>query len=142
MHISIFILVINQLEAQTLFHNKFTSCLYMFRASCAHRQEVKIVLYSLWYHHTCRWPSRAAASYASGRTACCSAPNSRPPTTKALHTICGNNTSIVSSYCWWAYKCPKNVEQIIIAIKHSVASSWFSSLRLYNDARTNIHQTP
>ena len=24
----------------------------MFRASCAHRQEVKIVLYSLKYHHT------------------------------------------------------------------------------------------
>jgi len=24
----------------------------MFRASCAHHQEVKIVLYSLWYHHT------------------------------------------------------------------------------------------
>ena len=24
----------------------------MFRALCAHRQEVKIVLYSLWYHHT------------------------------------------------------------------------------------------
>ena len=24
----------------------------MFRATCAHRQEVKIVLYSLWYHHT------------------------------------------------------------------------------------------
>jgi len=24
----------------------------MFRAPCAHRQEVKIVLYSLWYHHT------------------------------------------------------------------------------------------
>ena len=24
----------------------------MFRASYAHRQEVKIVLYSLWYHHT------------------------------------------------------------------------------------------
>ena len=30
----------------------------MFRAPCAHRQEVKIVLYSLWYHHTYRWPSR------------------------------------------------------------------------------------
>ena len=28
----------------------------MFRALCAHRQEVKIVLYSIWYHHTCRWP--------------------------------------------------------------------------------------
>ena len=24
----------------------------MFRAPCAHRQEVKIVLYCLWYHHT------------------------------------------------------------------------------------------
>ena len=35
-----------------LFYNKFISCLYMFRAPCAHRQEVKTVLYSLWYHHT------------------------------------------------------------------------------------------
>jgi hypothetical protein len=48
---SMFILVINQLDAQNLFYNKFTSCLYMFRASSAHRQEVRIVLYSLWYHH-------------------------------------------------------------------------------------------
>ena len=53
-HLSIFILVINQLGAQNLFYNKFISCLYMFRALCAHRQEVKIVLYSLWYHHTYR----------------------------------------------------------------------------------------
>ena len=65
-----------------------------------------------------------------GHIACCPAPNSRPPATKALHTICGNNASIVSSSWWWAYKCPKHVEQIISAIKHSVASSWFSSLRL------------
>jgi len=28
-------------------------------STCAHRQEVRIVLYSLWYHHTYRWPSRA-----------------------------------------------------------------------------------
>jgi hypothetical protein len=28
-------------------------------STCAHRQEVKIVLYTLWYHHTYRWPSRA-----------------------------------------------------------------------------------
>ena len=47
-----FILVVNQIDAQNLFYNKFISCLYMFRASYAHRQEVKIVLYSLWYHHT------------------------------------------------------------------------------------------
>jgi len=25
----------------------------------AQRQEAKIVLYNLWYHHTYRWPSRA-----------------------------------------------------------------------------------
>ena len=31
----------------------------MFRAPCAHRQEVKIVLHSLCYHHTCSWQSRA-----------------------------------------------------------------------------------
>ena len=58
-HLSMFILVINQLDAQNSFYNKFISCLYMFRAPCAYRQEVKIVLYSLWYHHTYRWPSRA-----------------------------------------------------------------------------------
>ena len=31
-HLSIFILVINQLDAQNLFYNKFISYLYMFRA--------------------------------------------------------------------------------------------------------------
>jgi hypothetical protein len=51
-HLSIFISVINQLDAQNvLFNNKFISFLYMFRTPCAYHQEVKIVLYSLWYHH-------------------------------------------------------------------------------------------
>jgi len=35
-----------------LFYNKFIKCLYMFRARCVQHQEVKIVLYSIWYHHT------------------------------------------------------------------------------------------
>ena len=35
-----------------LFYNKFVIRLYMFRPLCAHHQEVKIVLYSIWYHHT------------------------------------------------------------------------------------------
>ena len=35
-----------------LFYNKFIIRLYMFRALCAHQQEVKIVLFSTWYHHT------------------------------------------------------------------------------------------
>jgi len=43
-----------------LFYNKFIKCRYMFRAHrCAHHQEVKTVSHSIWYHHTCRWPSRA-----------------------------------------------------------------------------------
>jgi len=50
-HLSI-ILVINQLNAQNLLYNKSIACLYMFRAQCAHHQEVKIALYSIWYHHT------------------------------------------------------------------------------------------
>ena len=36
-----------------LLYNKFIVCLYMFRALCAHHKEVNIVLYSIWYHHTC-----------------------------------------------------------------------------------------
>ena len=35
-----------------LFYDKFIICLYMFWALCAHHQEVKIALYSIWYHHT------------------------------------------------------------------------------------------
>ena len=59
-HLNIFISVINQLDVQNFcFTISFISCLYMFRALCAHHQEVKIVLYSIWYHHTCRWPPGA-----------------------------------------------------------------------------------
>ena len=35
-----------------LFYNKFFIFLYMFRALCAHHQEVEIVLYSIWYRRT------------------------------------------------------------------------------------------
>jgi len=42
-----------------LFYNKFIVFLYMFLAICTHHQEVKIVLYSIWYPHTCGWPSGA-----------------------------------------------------------------------------------
>jgi len=31
----------------------------MVQALCDHHREVKIALYSIWYHHTCRWPSGA-----------------------------------------------------------------------------------
>jgi len=70
MQLSIFILVINQLDAQNLFYNKFISCLYMFRTPCDHRQEVKILLYSLWYHHTYMWPSRAQPVHGTATYRC------------------------------------------------------------------------
>jgi len=34
-HLSIFTLVINQLDAQNLFYNNFIFCSYLFRAPCA-----------------------------------------------------------------------------------------------------------
>jgi hypothetical protein len=37
-NLRIFILVVNQLDVQNLFSNKFISCLYMFRAPYAHLQ--------------------------------------------------------------------------------------------------------
>jgi len=52
-------LSINQLDAQNLFHIKFYFMPVHVSSTCAHHQEVKIVLHSLWYHHTYRWPSRA-----------------------------------------------------------------------------------
>jgi len=38
-----------------LFHNKFIIYLHMFRALCAHHQDVIIVLHSIWYHHNYRF---------------------------------------------------------------------------------------
>jgi len=50
-----------------LFYNKFIIRLYMFREPCAYHLEVKIVLYSIWYHHTCRWPSGAQVERGHGK---------------------------------------------------------------------------
>jgi len=47
---SLFISVINQLDAQNFC---FTMPLHVW-STCAHHQEVKIALHSLWYHHTYR----------------------------------------------------------------------------------------
>jgi len=66
-----------------LFYIKFIILLYMFRAPCAYHQEVKIVLYSIWYNHACKWPTRAqvergliqpvhgSATYRCDDTRCC-----------------------------------------------------------------------
>jgi len=51
-HLSIFISVFNQLDAQNLFHNKFYFMPLHVSSTCADHQEVKIALHSLWYRHT------------------------------------------------------------------------------------------
>ena len=53
-HLSIFISVFNQIDAQNLFHNKFYFMPLHVSSTCAHHQEVKIALHSLWYHHSYR----------------------------------------------------------------------------------------
>jgi len=50
-----FISVFDQIDAQNLFHNKFYFVPLHVSSTCAHHQEIKIVLHSLWYHHTYRW---------------------------------------------------------------------------------------
>jgi len=32
-------------------------------STCTHHQEIKIALYSIWYHHTYRWPSCAQVEW-------------------------------------------------------------------------------
>ena len=49
-----FISVFNKLDAQNLFYNKFYFMSLHVSNTCAHHQEVKIALHSLWYHHTYR----------------------------------------------------------------------------------------
>jgi len=53
-HLSTFISVFNQPDTQNLFHNKFYCMPLHVSSTCTHHQEVKIVLHSLWYHHTYR----------------------------------------------------------------------------------------
>jgi len=128
----------NQLDATECFI-ALIICSTCFGHLYAHHQELETIhVLVLLLHIVCnalvaggRLLGAEQQAMRTGRIACCSAPNSRPPATKALHTICSDNTStcIVSCSWGWAYKCPKHVEQLISAIEHSIASSWFSSLR-------------
>ena len=43
----------------------------MFRAPCAHHQEVNNLLYSIWYRHTCRWPSGVQVQWGDSPPSTC-----------------------------------------------------------------------
>jgi len=92
----------NQLNATEWFI-ALLICLTCFGHLCAHHQELETILVLLPYM-VCnalvgggQLLGAGQQAMRSGRIACCPAPNRRPPPTKALHTIRGNNTSIVSS---------------------------------------------
>jgi len=65
LHLSIFISVFNQLDAQHLFHDKFYFMPLHVSSTCAHNQEVKIALHSLWYHHTYRCDDTRGTKFVS-----------------------------------------------------------------------------
>ena len=73
-----------------------------FEHYCAHHQEVKIVLYSIWYH-TCRWPSGALVE-----RGLLSQPVHRMTTYSMWRYQMLYNTILTS--CWWAQQCWKHVE--------------------------------
>jgi len=110
----------NQLDATECFI-AFIICSTCFRPLYAHRKELETILVSLPHmvcnalvgcgrllgaeQHAMRPECGQSHNFPHpGRISCCSAPKSRLPPTKASHTICGNNTSIVLSSWWWAYK--------------------------------------
>jgi len=45
------------------FYNKFYFMPLHVSSTCAYHQDIKIVLHSLWYYYTYRWPSRARVHY-------------------------------------------------------------------------------
>jgi len=81
-------------------HKIFVLQLVYFRpvhvsSTCAHHQEVKISLHSLWYHHTYRWPSRAQVERVL----------SQPVHETATHTVWWYQrlcNAILTSW-WWTH---------------------------------------
>ena len=63
---------INQLNAPNFIISLFQSstCFEMFRAHVLIVRRAKIVLYSLWYHHTYRWPSGAQSVHGTATYRC------------------------------------------------------------------------
>jgi len=58
-HLSLFVLQVNQLDAQNLFYSKFISCLYMFRAHVLIIRRSKLYYTASGIITLCRWPSCA-----------------------------------------------------------------------------------
>jgi len=86
-------------------------------STCAHNQEVKIALHSLWYHYTYRWPSRAQVERIL----------SQPVYEKATYR-CDDTRGCVMQF-WlpdYEHMCSKHVEawNKLIVKQKFCASSW------------------
>ena len=80
------------------FYNKFIKCFYMFRALCAHHQEVKIVLYNIWYNHTRRWLSGVQCA-PDGHLQSVLLVEKYKPFSSFLMFICGPHIVIYLMFC-------------------------------------------
>ena len=127
-HLSIFILVINQLDAQSLFYNKFISCFYMFR----------VLLCSSWGGQNCIILHLVSSHSVGGRPVHRSSPNQctgRPP------TECDDTRDCIIQFCPPddEHMYSKNVEawnKLIIKFR---SSSWLILRnKLYDDTHVSV----
>ena len=108
------------------FYNKFIIFLYMSRALCTHHQEVKIVLYSIWYH-TCRWPSPAQIGRRLSQSVQGTATYMCDDTRDCIIQFCPPDDE---------HLCSKHVETWNKLIIKFSASSWLILRLIYCDARS------
>jgi len=90
-------------------------------STCAHHQEVKIALHSLWYHYTYRWPSRAQVETGLNQS-------SLKPVHEMATYRCDDTRGCVVQF--WSpddeHMCSKHVEawNKLIVQQKFFASSW------------------
>ena len=133
----------NQLDATQCFI-EFVVCSTCFGHEYAHHQEPATIPWHVVYDSWLLVVGRSGAGQQTmrpgwgmlfdsveqhpspGLIACCPVPDLPTTSKRELYTTCHTN-SIVAGCWWWAYSCPKHVEQTTSSIKHCVATSWFSS---------------
>ena len=85
-----------------------------FEHCCAHHQEVKIVLYSIWYRHTCRWLSGAQVETVLSQ------PVHRTATYSVWRYQMLYNTILTS--WWWTQQSGAQVETVLSQPVHRTAT--------------------
>jgi len=109
-------------------------------STCAHHQEVRIALHSLWYHHTYRWPSRAQVE--------------RGLHTCSKHVEAWNELIVKQKFCasiWLiteinilrctVFKTSKNVKYVFWFFLQFLSKKFLILRRIRRDGITNAHRS-